>query len=348
MIGTLSRYLLRFVAPRFILVSVGVTALALLLDTANNGDQLWDDGGLLALGRYALLRAPSIFTSLSVFSALIAILITLTELVRRSELVALMAAGWSQRNLLAAFAPAMILMAVAHYVVSDFALPSATQGLRDWGFEEELDRAGDSLWLRTGENVFRIGGVDTHGAMSDVSVFHLSEAGVLDRRIDAESGRYEDGAWQLQNQSATGAEGADIAAPQTIPLPLSPVRLRRLASDPRSLSLASLNDLVAAETFGARPPHVYRLYRQRKASQIFSILIMVCLAVPLVQRFQRQDATAQILASGIALGFVYLALDSFFVALGEAGILPIVMAAWGATGLFALVAGAMMLNQESL
>lgn len=344
--NVLSLYLLRFVTPRFVLIAFGVTAMALLLDTANNSDLLWPRGQLAAIARYASLRAPSVFVSLSVFSALIAILVALTELGRRGELVALRAAGWSQRDLLISFTPVAALMAAAYFAVSDFALPPAEQALRDWDFDQAEQTSGDSrLWLRSGDLILRARGVDADGRMSDISVFRLSDEGLLSSRTDAEAAAYRDGEWRLEGVSR---DGAPTGAEEIIALPLSPLRVKRLASDPRSLSLRGLNALIGTDTFGARPPQVYRLYRQRKASQTLSVVIMLMLAVPLVQRFQRRDMTARVLVSGIALGFSYLALDSFFVALGEAGLMPIALAAWGATVLFALAALAMMMSQESV
>ncbi len=344
--SVLSRYILRMTAPRYLMIALAVTALTVLLDTANQGNALWNEGGVSAVGRYAMLRAPLIFISLSVFSALIAILVTLTELVRRSELVAIQAAGWSQFNLMAAFLPAVIVMAGLHYIASDFAAPPASKALKDWGFDEAVS-SGEELWMRSGSLIVRAGAVDTGGGMRDVTVFDLNADGVLAQRITAGSALFESGEWGLRGAQAIEVAGGGEAA-NSLPINLSPRRVGLLASEPRNLSFASLNALIGADSYGARPGHVYRLWRMRKLAEPFSVVIMALLAIPLVQRFQRKDATPRILALGIALGFSYLALDYFMVALGESGMLPAPFAVFGATAVFGIAGLAFMLQRDTL
>ncbi len=74
--------------------------------------------------------------------------------------------------------------------------------------------------------------------------------------------------------------------------------------------------------------------------------MMILLAVPLVQRFDRAGGSAVLLFGGIGIAFLYLTLDGLLVAMGEAGLLPPLLAASAATFVLAAMVGAIGLHKE--
>src|SRR3546814_1135711 len=110
----LASYLTRLLLARFALLLLGLGALLLGLDLMVNANSLLGgDGGVAALGRYALLRAPMVASDLIKVASLLAGLITFAGLIRHSELTAIWGAGVSQLGLVRRVMPVALLLAAS-------------------------------------------------------------------------------------------------------------------------------------------------------------------------------------------------------------------------------------------
>lgn len=347
-----ARYLNRLFAARMALVLVGLVALAALLDLMAHADEVVAGDGVSALWRYFMLRLPVIVSKLLPFSVLIAALLTLVGLVRHGELVVLLGAGVSQWRLMAAFLPVVGLLAAVHFWLDDAAVPSATAELRAWASTDygATVRRDSQTWLREGNDIIRLGtlGADGKGRFAGVTIFERDAEGILAARLDAGSAALEDGAWVLYDVARY-----DVArnATQTYArLPwsgrLRPGLLSTLVAHPRELSLGDISGYLAAPGFGSRPLYVYETWFNRKLVVPLASLLMIVIAVPLSQRFQRHGGAVATLALGIALGFCFFVFDGFALAVGEAGLVPPLVAVWAPTLAFAAMGAALGFHAE--
>src|SRR3546814_17783417 len=95
----LASYLTRLLLARFALLLLGLGALLLGLDLMVNANSLLGgDGGVAALGRYALLRAPMVASDIIKVASLLAGLINFRSEERRvgQECVSTCMSRWSQ------------------------------------------------------------------------------------------------------------------------------------------------------------------------------------------------------------------------------------------------------------
>src|SRR3546814_3144490 len=79
---------------------------------------------------------------------------------------------------------------------------------------------------------------------------------------------------------------------------------------------------------------------QKRIALPAAVLIMLLLAAPVAQGLQRHGGIVAGLAAGTGLGFLYFITDGFVLALGEAGAIPPVLAAWTPALIFASLGGA--------
>jgi lipopolysaccharide export system permease protein len=336
------------------LVLVGLVALAALLDLMAHADQVVAGDGVSALWRYFTLRLPVIVSKLLPFSVLIGALLTLVSLVRHGELVVLLGAGVSQWRLMAAFVPVVGLLGLVHFWLDDTAVPAATAELRAWSATDygATARRGGQTWLREGNDIIRLGtlGADSKGRFTGVTIFQRDAEGLLAARLDAATAVLEDGAWVLYDVARYDVARNTIEAHARLPWSgrLRPDLLSTLAAHPRELSLGDISGYLAAPGFGSRPLYVYQTWFNRKLVAPLASLLMIVIAVPLSQRFQRRGGAAVTLALGIALGFCFFVFDGFALAVGEAGLVPPVIAAWAPTLAFAAMGGALGFHVERL
>ncbi|HEX8832640.1 MAG TPA: LptF/LptG family permease, partial [Abditibacteriaceae bacterium] len=88
----------------------------------------------------------------------------------------------------------------------------------------------------------------------------------------------------------------------------------------------------------------WRVDYHRRFALPLACFVMALLAAPLALRFARQGSFAGLVLA-FALGFFWQGFDGWFRAMGIAGYLPPVVAAWLTNGLF-VVAGVAMLWKE--
>lgn len=349
-----NRYLGRIFFANFLLLVGGLSALVVILDFLANADEVIETSGgnPMALLRYAGLRLPEITTELIPFSVLLAALITLSGLLRHNELVSLRSAGFSQFKLLLALIPVGLAVALPHFLIANWAVPGSARALHDWGVGEYGrlgDDEGEMTWLRDGNNLIRVGRVMVEEqTLGDVTIFVRDGRGNLKQRIRAASARYEPPDWVLVEVQILDIEQNQVRRLDRLPWPgkLQPALFAVVATHPRELSFSDVKQFVDDPEFGNRPQYFYRTWLHKKIALPLSSVLMILLAVPLAQRFQRYGNIAPMMVVGVAVGFSFFVFDGWTLTVGEAGLIPPLVAAWGPTLAFAVIAGAMALHFE--
>lgn len=352
----LQRYLARLFVLRWSLIACGFAVLVLLLDLMANSDSVIEssESHLPALLRYMVLRLPIIFERIFPFSILLAALLTLIELTVRRELVAMMAAGASQLNLLLAFVPVAVILAAVQFVVGDQLSPRATAALKEWGVGRYGSGPGESgarpFWLREGSQIIRIGSAPRSGELVDVTIFRRNPDGNLSEKLNAGRAIFDDGVWRLSDVRGYRIDMTEETRTREMAWRVSftPSAILALAANPRELTLRELTRFSRRSDFGSHPTYVYEVWRQRKFAQPVAVLVIFLLTVPLVQRFQRRSGAPLIVCIGVTGGFVFFSFEGLLVSMGTAGLLPPVMAAWTATAIFGLVGLTMAAHREML
>jgi lipopolysaccharide export system permease protein len=315
------------------------------------------DIGFFALVELVVLEAPSVMLVLMPFVFLFGVMGAFVALNRRSELVAMRAAGVSAWRFVFPAALAAALIGVIVMV----ALNPAAAALKA-RFEERraaLAKEGEpgahqDLWLRQAEDgnqvVIHARAHDTfRGAirLKGVSIFMQSADGgdqlSYSRRIEAAEAILTPGFWRLRNvHEATPGAGVVHAEQLMIPSTLD----RRTAMEkfiaPSAVGFWDLPGTIRAAQLAGYSAAAYDLRLQQLFALPILLAAMSILAASFSLRLMRLGDLVGLAAAGVALGFAVFFFNQFCGALGATEVIPVSLAAW-ATPILALLCGLTLL-----
>lgn len=354
--GVALRYLCRRFLSRFALVLSAAALLIVLFDALNSIDTIEQRYGydVASVLRYMICRLPEHANTILPLAVLVSALITLLGLAQANEILAFKGAGLSFVRIVVLLLPAAAVVAGTHFIIGDQLVP--------WGRAtlamHEIERPGASslengrgVWLRDQPYLVRVEAVRREGRfLTDVSLMRRDAQGNLVERIFARGARYETGGWRLID---VVVQTIDPVAPRIEPLAerfwatkLAPSDFYNLSASPAQFTAAELIALRDGDAIGARQPHVYDTWLQRRLAIPAVVVVMLLLAAPVAQARMRGASIGGRLVIGVTLGFLYFILDGLALALGEGGaILPLV-AAWTPVLAFASIGGSVLMRVE--
>jgi lipopolysaccharide export system permease protein len=355
---TLTWMFTRMAVMRFALILFGITAFVLTLEVITYVDEIVkiDDNYMVSLGYYALLRLPATLSTFMPISVLLALLLTMTELSYRSELVAIWAAGGSPLQIMLMLLPLGVVLGGLNFLVNDQAAPRAAPMLHEWAIgdygKKQLNLGEkDPIWMRSGTDIVRAGDANAQASqLEDVTIFRRDDKGRLLEQIMARRAVLDGNRWQLFD--------VVVYYPDNQP----PNRLGRLvysgsmrpaasgvrSGDPEEMSMADLDYFIANSGFGIRPVHVYETWWHKRTTLLFSAWLIIAVCVPLAVHFRRGGGIGYMFALGVAIGFIFFVLDGISVTLGEIGLMPPALAAWLPSLILAAVAAALTVRAEAI
>ncbi len=316
-------YLSVLFLQRFVIIALAVTALVSLLDSLGSSELLPAEAPAADRAYFAFLRLPIIFDSLFVIILFLSILVTYLSLIRRNEIVVLLAAGVSVFAQIRVLAPCLVVVGMAGAIVVSLTSPPAARMLTDWLGPEALvaESSGDSaVWLSEPERLVRIGSVSDEG-LEDLTFFSRAPKGYITAVSHAETATHQSGGWALDN-SRLLYQGDDKQGPlQSWQTRQTPESLFKLQVYPRFLSLAELAQLYALRGSGSRPSSAYLVWMIDRLSLPVVALGLLILVAPLMQGAGREVTGELAALAALGLGFAYFITDGVFTTLAESGVL---------------------------
>jgi lipopolysaccharide export system permease protein len=361
-LGRIERYVLVQQA-RSLAVALGViSALIMLIDFVEISRGVGSDvdlSGARILG-LMLLKSPQVIIQLLPFVFLFGTLGAFVALNRRSELIAMRAAGVSAWR----FVLPAAVAALAFGMVTVVALgPAASWG--DGLFQRERARLSGSVagaetqqavWIREGDQtrqmVIRAERQDRANArLLGVTFFIYSTDSrglrVFSERIDAASASLSAGRWRLLD--AVGAQiGQRAVRYATLDLPSSLAdkeAFERFAR-PQSTPFWSLPAQIGRVENAGFSSTAYRLRLQQLLATPLMFAAMSILAAAVSLRLMRLGDLARMSAAAVVLGFGFFFVNQAAAAFGTAEVIPPWLAAWLPPMLTALAAFTLLFYTE--
>ena len=293
-----------------------------------------------------LLKSPALILQLLPFVFLFGVLGAFVNLNRKSELIAMRAAGVSAWRFIFPAAGAALLVGVLTVAALN---PLATllngrfEDIRAELLDGALDRSGEQIWLQQGDGrtqmiINAIREDETGLRLRDItaSFYAVDRRGERSfiRRIEARQAVFIDGAWRLIDAREAGPGGVAVRY-DNLSLPASGDI--RSALD-RELQPPTLLDLPAASPERKRRLRAPATGSGARCWPRRDVRGDVDLAAGFSLRLMRLGGLAALAGAGVALGFVFFFFDQLCSAMGRAGILPPFAAGW-APPLMALLCG---------
>ncbi|MCU0943850.1 MAG: LPS export ABC transporter permease LptG [Rubritepida sp.] len=364
-----------YIARRFLVaVLIMLTALTLLVGLFDFVELLRraagrQDASFAIVASIAALRLPFVATQILPFAILLGGMLAFWRLARSSELIVARAAGISAFAFLAGpAAVALIFGAIAITAVSPVSSAMLARAerldatfLRAGGGISAL--AGGRLWLRQADRELEPGGVaivtgiptrlfasDRAGEFSlwSVTVWRLSAGDRSLQRIEAGSARLLPGRWVIEDARVflPGRQSAGAPVTLTLPTDLTPDRIENSFASPDTLSFWALPDFIAVLEQAGFSALRHRLQLQAMLATPLLAVAMALLAAGFSMRHSRQGGAARAIGIGVAAGFGLFMLDRVTGEFGEAGTLPVWLAAWAPTATGLLLAVSLLLHLE--
>lgn len=348
------RYLSRMFLGRLLLALLGLAGLLQMLDLLDRASEVLSRGGAAGLVRYAALRLPSLLGQMMPLAALVGGMLTLGRLAGTLEMTALRAAGIPVRQVLAAMLPACLLAALAQAVLLGVVAPWTERELADWWVRTESravrpEAAPPRVWLRSGRQIVGIDRVSPDGTLLEgLLLVSRGEDGLALARIDARTATFADAGWTLRDVRVAepGRSRLLLLPEQPWPEGPPPADLVELARPVEAQSVWRLARSLRGEQAVGRGPAYYETRLHEAAARSVAAPLMLLLAAPVAFGLPRQGDQGLQPLLGLALGLGYLLLGGLLGALGEAGVVPAVLAAWSAPVLFAAIGGALLVGLE--
>lgn len=323
--------------------------------------------GMTAIG-LSLLKLPGLIEKVFPFIFLVGTMFTFSRLSRNHELVVARASGVSAWGILL---PAIVVALLCGTVVvalfnpvsamtqSRYAYYDATL-LKGRGSTLALSKNG--LWMRQATNgeqavihALRAAAGGREGVhLRDVIIWRFESGHSLPReRLEAASALLRRGHWELRDawRTADGEEGQGQPSPEfhksfRLPTNLTPERIEESFAPPETLSFWDLPDFIhTAEEAGFSATR-YRLHWQKVLSTPFFLCAMVFVAATFSLKSSRSGGMVRLVVAGALTGFVLFVVSDVASALGQSGVVPVVLAAWSPTLVASLLGATMLLHLE--
>jgi len=348
----------RMVLLRFLIILTGISIFVITLEVISYVDDILElhDRQISGLFEYAMLRMPVVFSTFIGMSTLLALLLTLSELSYRGELVPIWASGVSPFRVMIMLVPLAMILGAANFFINDKAVPMAEPILHSWGIGEYGSKKlkvgeKDPIWLRSDNDILRAVSSNAKSTeLQGVTIFRRDTQGHLTEQIMATDAKLINGRWELTN--VVVYYRANLKPNRLDKLIYSgamrPAAAGARSGAPEEMSLSGLGYFIENAGFGIRPAHVYETWWHKRISLILSALLMVVICVPLTVKFRRGGGIGMMFAVGILLGFIFFVFDGISLTLGELGVIPPWMAAWAPVMIFFGIGSYMTLQTETV
>lgn len=358
---TFMRYALRTFLWNFLVLWLSFTALLQIVDLLGNSDEVLDrhPNDVAAVVEYAIWRLPELAVFLIPFSVLMASLLSLAKFERNNETLALKSAGAPYYQILLAFLPAVGLVAVLHFALTDQMVPRAIDHLmtRDLYVDKKSkdDEEDQRIWVQEGDTVVEVGEVLDQGlVLLNLRLYARDELGniVNQRYVQRATYHLDTRLWTLEGIEETRViadRGTEVVAiPSAIwETKLGPQEFSELIERPQAMTTARLWSFAASTQLGVRPTYFYETWLQKRIALPVSSILMILLAAPVALSFGRRDrGVASDMAIGFGLGFLYFITEGLVLSLGESCAVPPFFAAWLPALLFASIGGLWLIRLE--
>lgn len=312
----------------------------------------------------AALRIPFVAMQILPFAVLLGGIIAFWRLTRSSELIVARAAGISAWH----FLSAPLLCAISLGIIATGGIsPMASAMLAR---AEALDNAylrtsagssalsGGQLWLRQSDREIDPNGVAIVHAQSvtfqkrvlvatDVSVFRLDSHDRLLARLEATRAALLPGHWLLDNTRRMLPDRLpeDIGQ-QQLQTDLTVRRVQDSFASPDTLSVWALPDFIGLLDRSGFSSVRHRLHFQALLALPLLAGTMALVSAGFSMRATRRGGVAQMIAGGVAAGFLLFVISKVAEEFGQSGALPTPLAAWAPAAAGLMLAVALLLHLE--
>ncbi len=352
----LDRYIVgRLMVFTFAILVLIITILQ-MLDLLSQADEIMAAPGasLSSLAKYAYLRAPDFVVRFTPFAVLLAVLLNLTQLASSSEIIAMRAAGMSPTHVLRPMLIGAAGIALSHFAFQELVAAKTSSQLQVWQdldyarLHSGADQENSNIWLSTEGLILNAGTASRFGPnihITNMVVYQFDEDGLLTGVIKSKEAQPGTPSWVLKDTLRCTSEDSEWTKDDQIGW-TAPLEASEFFPNAQPNSVHQLHREVTKRRLRNEPSAALSTSLFSHFSRPLSDLIMPLIGLFIGFALPRSGQFAKQLLVGLSIGFVFFALDSFFIAVGNSGAVPAFVAAFGAPFLFAASGAYTLINLE--
>ncbi len=318
------------------------------------------DADLSIILTFFAYRIPEIVFLLAPLGALMASILTVGGLNRTREITAMRSCGLSFYQIALPFFAFGLSVSVVGFSLTAVFIPLANlkaeyvESVLIKQKPEALLSAPDGLWLRVGQRqLLQIDSVEQEGThLAGVHHYTLSEPFRLSEIVEAKQGSFIQGEWMMENvvQRQIMGDGRVAIKEQphrSIALPLTPDDFQNwLSQSPKHMTLYRLSDYIERITQDGHNAQRYVTDYWARVAYSMVPLVMTLLGVSISLRGTggRSVGTAKGVGQTLAIGFLFWAVHSVGIVLGQNGALMPIVGSGIATLMFFMVGANLFLK----
>jgi lipopolysaccharide export system permease protein len=298
---------------------------------------------------YLLYQVPeTIFQWTIPYAALLGILLTLGTLSRHSEITAFKAGGISLYRITFPLIFTALVISFLSFFGNDYLVPWTNQKTRyllDMKVRKEPPTSffkNYKIWYRSDHRIFNIQLLDPkQKALKGFTLYEFNDQFRCVQRIDANEARWVGGKWRFYRGSVrhfdeNGSIQMTSFEKMDFPMKENWESFQNSESDSDEMNYADLRAYIQKIQASGYDATRYLVALYSKLSYPLSNLIMVLIGIPFALKTGRSGGVALSIGMSVLIGFLYGILFYVFISLGNAGVLPPILASWSPTILFGL------------
>ena len=307
--------------------------------------------------RYLLYLLPYIAVQMLPPAVLIAVIIMFSLMKKNNEIMALKACGIKVFDFMRPVFFLGFLLSIALFLFSESVVPfSSSRANALWRiYVEKRSEAGifgrDHIWYKSRNAIYWIARFDPQKkVMYEPTFYFFDRAFRLLKRIDGRVAVWNGNAWEVRNGiTLTAGKNGGYALTRFkelyLKIPEKPETFAKEERQPEEMGywlLKRFAEKIQEEGYDASR---YFVELNIKLSFPFIVFVMVLLGAP-IAILQKRGGTPVAIAMGVVACFLYLVVLGVSRSLGFAGILPPVLSAWLANGIFFFLGSFLILKLD--
>jgi lipopolysaccharide export system permease protein len=340
-------------------ILIGILVVYLCVEFLQKADKLIKFHATLSqIGRYFLYSVPGMISMSLPMATLIAALLSLGNLSRHNEIIAMRASGVSLAKIVAPLFVGGLLISGLGFVNNEFVMPVYTSRatyVRKVEIEKSQQRVmfqQSKLWLRGPENsIVNIELVSPNrNEMLGLNIYKLNADYSVRERIKAGSLVWENGAWRLKN-SLTFTQAGDAVQSRSsdnevFNIVETPDDLGMIVKDSEEMNFSEMWNYVKRLKLSGYKAATYEVDLHSKLAYPLASLLMIMISIPFGVHKVRSGGAGKGIAIAVAIAAVYWLLTSVGASLGHTGALPPAISAWFANILFTLTSAVVLFRMQ--
>lgn len=313
------------------------------------------------MARYMIFKMPMALFHVTPICVLLASVLTISDMSRNSELIAMKSAGMSMARISLPLIMAAGVISFLSFLDSEYLFHLAAKETNRIYYEEvrKQKRKGlfsqDKFWYKADDgSVWNIGLMDIENkTLKDVGIFRFDKSGTkIVKRVTADEGRLVGGFWVLKDyveRDFTGKGQFIERAWAQRSLPEDSIQfddLNKVKLNPEEMNRAQIKKYI--ENIRSKGYDATKYVAEMHAKIGFPLisLVMPLLAIPLGARSSRSGGILIGIGISVVIGVTFWFTFSMGLAFGKAGRLPPYLSVYGAHVLFSMAGLYMMFTDR--